>query len=486
MGGVSTFDTGRRHPSTSSGRQPSTGSVRRFDLAVIGSGSGNSIADDSFSDWQVAILEKGTFGGTCLNVGCIPTKMFVYPADLAHAAAHADRLGVEATFHQARWQEIRDRIFGRIDPISDAGRAWRAGGRDNVRLYEGHARFLDAHTLDTGTGETITADHVVIATGSRPVLPELPGLDEVPFHTSDTVMRIEDLPRRLLIVGGGFVAAEFAHVFSSFGCQVTIVNRSGLLLRAEDQEVAARFTDLARHRWELRMRTVVTRLERHDGGVRAHLDDGSTLDADLLLVATGRRAISDQLDLDRAGVKVDDDGLVLVDSQQRTNVEGVWALGDVSNTFQLKHVSNAEARTIQHNLRHPDDLHSTDHVNVPSAVFSSPQVASIGLTEEEARESGMPYVVGRRDYAGTAYGWAMEDEDSFAKVLVDPATGRILGAHVLGPQASILIQPLVQAMSLGQRADDVARGQYWIHPALTEVIENALIAAVEEPAHGGR
>ncbi|MGA9746567.1 MAG: mycothione reductase [Nocardioides sp.] len=452
------------------------GSGRHFDLAVIGSGSGNSIADDSFRDWQVAILEKGTFGGTCLNVGCIPTKMFVYPADLAYGAAHADRLGVEAGLDGVRWREIRDRIFGRIDPISAAGRKWRTAGRENVRLFEGHARFVDAHTIDTGTGETITADHVVIATGSRPALPDVPGLLDVPFHTSDTVMRVDDVPGRVLILGGGFVAAEFAHVFSSFGAQVTLVNRSGRLLRAEDDDVSARFTELAARRWDLRLDTLVSRLEPQGGGILAHLDDGTSVEADLLLVATGRRSNSDLLDLDRAGVVVDDRGLVVVDDHQRTNVEGVWALGDVSNTFQLKHVSNAEARTIQHNLRHPDDLASTDHVNVPSAVFSHPQVASIGLSEAEAAAQGIPFVVGRRDYGGTAYGWAMEDDTSFAKVLADPGTGRILGAHILGPQASVLIQPVVQAMSLGQTAHDVARGQYWIHPALTEVVENALLA----------
>ena len=464
---------------------PSSGTApSHFDLAVIGSGSGNTIVDDSFADWKVAILEKGTFGGTCLNVGCIPTKMFVHPADLAYAAAHADRLGVETTFERARWPEIRDRIFGRIDPISTSGREWRASGRPNVRLFEGHARFTDERTLDTGTGETITAEHVVIASGSRPQIPDVPGLDDVPFHTSDTVMRIDELPTRVLILGGGFVSAEFAHVFSAFGAHVSVVNRSHLLLREEDRDVATRFTELAQDRWDVRLDTTITKLEPAPGlvasapgdGVLAHLDDGTTVPADLLLVATGRRSNSDLLDVDRTGVEVGERGLVLVDEHQRTTADNVWALGDVSNTFQLKHVSNAEARTIRHNLQHPDDLVTTDHEHVPSAVFSQPQVASIGITEEEARAAGRRFVVGRHDYAGTAYGWAMEDEHSFVKVLADPDTGLLLGGHILGPQAATLIQPLIQAMSLGQTAHDVALGQYWIHPALTEVVENALLA----------
>jgi mycothione reductase len=280
------------------------------------------------------------------------------------------------------------------------------------------------------------------------------------------------------VLGGGFVAAELAHVFSAFGAHVTVVNRSGRLLREEDAEVATKFTEIAQERWDVRLDTQAVRLERYDGGIRATLDDGSTVEADLLLVATGRRSNSDLLDLEHAGVEVGDRGLVKVDRHQRTTADGVWALGDVSNKFQLKHVSNHEARVVRHNLLHPDDLAEADHTHVPRAVFSNPQVASIGLTEEAARAQGLPFVVGRRDYADTAYGWAMEDDHGFAKVLVDPVTGLLLGAHVMGAQASNLIQPLVQAMTFGQTVEQVARDQYWIHPALMEVVENALLDAL--------
>jgi mycothione reductase len=450
-----------------------------FDLAVIDTGSGNSIVDERFDGKRVAILEKGIFGGTCLNVGCIPTKMFVYPADVAHSAAHGDVLGVETRFDRARWREIRDRIFRRIDPIRDAGRHWRADQSANVTLFEGHARFVDVRTLDTGTGETITADDVVIAAGARPVVPDVEGLEEVGFHTSDTIMRIDALPDRLLVIGGGFVAAEFAHVFGSFDTHVTIVNRSSALLRGEDADVSAAFTGIAQNRWDVRLETKVEKVERYGDVVRARLSDGSTVDVDVVLVAAGRRSNADGLDLDRTGVRTDDDGVILVDDHQRTNVEGIWALGDIANHFQLKHVSNLEARVIQHNLLHPDDLVRARHDVVPSAVFTSPQVASVGLTERQAVEQGVRHVVAKQMYGDTAYGWAMEDTTSFAKVLADPDTGLVLGAHVLGPQASNLLQPLVQAMSFGQTAHDVARGQYWIHPALMEVVENLLLRLPE-------
>jgi len=451
-----------------------------FDLAIIGTGSGNSIVDERFAGHRVAILEKGTFGGTCLNVGCIPTKMFVYPADLAHSVGPAEALGVHLRDDGVRWTEIRDRIFGRIDPISTGGRLWRADQNQNVTLFEGHARFLDPHTLDTGTGQTITADQIVLAAGARPVVPDIEGLEEVGFHTSDTVMRIDAVPGRLLVIGGGFVAAEMSHVFGSFGSRVTIVNRSAALLRGEDDEVSTAYTGLARERWDVRLGTKVDRVERYDGGVRARLSDGTTVDVDLVLVAAGRRSNADGLDLDKAGVRTDDDEVIVVDEHQRTTVPHIWALGDIANHFQLKHVSNNEARTIAHNLLHPDDLVTSRHDVVPSAVFTSPQVASVGLTERQAVERGVSHVVARQRYGGTAYGWAMEDTTGFAKIVADPDTGRILGAHFLGAQASNLIQPVVQAMSFGQTAHEVARGQYWIHPALMEVTENLLLA-LENP-----
>lgn len=299
-------------------------------------------------------------------------------------------------------------------------------------------------------------------------------------------MRIDELPRRLAIIGGGYVAAEFAHVFGAFGTKVTVINRSDTLLREEDQDVSARFTELAQQRWDVRLDTVTTRVDSGGEDLRLHLASNgttSTLDVDIVLVATGRRSNSDGLDLARAGVQTDDAGLIVVDEFQRTSVEGIWALGDVSSPYQLKHVSNQDARVVQHNLLHPDDLKESDHAFVPNAVFTDPQIARVGLTEQQARERGVRFVTSRQAYGDTAYGWAMEDTTSFAKVLADPGTGRLLGAHLIGPQASNLIQPLIQAMSLGQTAQEAARGQYWIHPALSEVVENALLGlATDEPA----
>ena len=452
--------------------------MRHFDLVIIGTGSGNSIADERFAGWNIAIVEKGVFGGTCLNVGCIPTKMFVHAADVAAAPASGARLGVDAHLDGVRWTDVRDRIFGRIDPISEGGRHWRAQENANVTVYEGTARFTGPKTLDTGTGEVITADRFVIAAGSRPVVPDVADLDSVGYHTSDTIMRLDELPPRLTILGSGFVAAEFAHVFSSFGVQVTVIARSDLLLRHEDREIATRFTGIASQKWDVRLKRKAVRAERVDGVVRLHLegpDGAEVVESEELLVAVGRTPNSDLLDLAATGVDVHPDGRVVVDEHQRTSVEGIYAMGDVSSEYQLKHVANHEARVVQHNLLHPDEPISSDHRFVPAAVFSSPQIASVGLTEEQAVERGVRYVEAAQAYASIAYGWAMEDTTGFAKVLADPDTGLILGAHVIGPQASSVIQPVIQAMSFGLDARTMARGQYWIHPAMPEVIENALL-----------
>ena len=452
------------------------GRVQHFDLAIIGSGSGNSIPDDRFAGSSIAIVDRGIFGGTCLNVGCIPTKMFVHPANLAVSPAEARRVGVDLSLRAVHFTEIRDRIFSRIDPISEGGLKWRASN-DNVTVYTETARFLDPHALRVGE-ETITADRFVLAAGSRPVIPDLPGLDTVRYHTSDTVMRVAELPRSVVIIGGGYIAAEFSHVFSSYGTQVTVVNRRARLLAREDGEVSERFTDLIGRRVDLRTGAAVRGVRPAGDGVTVTLTDDAgehEVTADLLLIATGRRPNGDTLDLDAAGVEVDEDGYVRVDEHQRTTAEHIYALGDVSSPYQLKHVANHEARVVQHNLLHPDAPISSDHRFVPHAVFSHPQVAAVGLTEEQARDQGLDYVTAKQAYGDVAYGWAMEDTDHFVKLVAERGTGRLLGAHLIGPDASSLIQPLIQAMSFGQTAQEAARGQYWIHPALAEVVENALL-----------
>ena len=464
-----------------------------FDLLILGTGSGNSILTPEFADWKVAIVERAAFGGTCLNAGCIPSKMFVLPADrMVEAAEASERLDVRIDPVAADWPAIRDRVFSRIDPIADSGRRYRHG-QDHVTVVEGDARFVGPRRLVVRTAEgevELTADRIVLAAGASPRLPAIPGLESVPFHTSDTVMRLDRLPEHLVILGGGFIAAELGHVFSALGSRVSVVHRGDRMLRHEDAEVSERFSDVFCERVELYFHSHATRIEGSPGALTVHFDQvtgpegprfgrrGDSVTGDVLLVTTGRDPNSGQLDVAAAGVEVDREGYVVTDDTLATSAEGVWALGDIRNPLQLKHLANQEALVVSHNLRHPDEPMRIDQRVVPHAVFSHPQIGSVGATEEELRAAGSSYLVGRRDYGGVAYGWALEDTTGFAKVLVDPASRQLLGGHVIGPQAATLVQQLAQAMTFGVPADRLAHEQIWCHPALPEVLENALLDAV--------
>lgn len=458
-----------------------------YDVIVIGAGSGNSILDQAFAGKSCALVQQGTFGGTCLNVGCIPTKMFVYPADLAsYAASAGPRLGVETRFEGVDWPAIRDRVFSRIDAIEAGGRDYRRRN-EWAELYEGSARFTGPKeltiALDAGGETTITGDQIVIATGARPMIPAIPGLDEVDFHTSDTVMRLEELPRRMAILGGGFIGCEFAHVFSAYGVEVTQIHRNSVLLNHHDADIATRFTQVAAAEWGLRLDSQIERVSKSAGGieVRVRAADGSSevIEVDSLLIATGRTPNTDTLNVAATGISTNAKGVISVDATMATEVPGIWALGDVVHTPELKHVANHEARVVRHNLLHPEAPIDADHRYVPSAVFTHPQVASVGLTEAQARAAGIDVAIKDQAFGDTAYGWAMEDQTSFVKLIGDRVSGKLVGAHLMGPHAGSLIQPLIMAMSLELPVAGLARAQYWIHPALAEVVENALLGLEE-------
>ncbi len=442
------------------------------DLLILGGGSGNTIIGPEHDDWDVAIAEPWDFGGTCMNRGCIPSKMLVHAADVSLAARTGGRLGLRTTAEPADWPAVRDRIFGRIDAIAAGGLAYRES-LDNVTVYRHHARFTGERTVDLG-GEAVTADRIVLAIGARSAVPPIPGLDAVPYRTSDDVMRVDDLPEHLVILGGGFIALEMAHVFDGLGSRVTIVHRGDRVLRGADGDVRRRLTETYAERLDLRLDTTVDRVD-HDDGFHLALSDGSTLDGDQLLVATGRIPNGDRAEVGAGGIDLDDRGYVVTDDRLRTTAEGVWALGDVTNPVQLKHTANDEARIVARQLVDPDDPTTVDRRVVPHAVFGHPQVGSVGATEDDLVAAGRDYVVATRDYAATAYGWAMEDTTGFAKVLADPESRLLLGAHVVGPQAPTLVQQLVQGMAAGLTVDEMATGQLWIHPAMPELLEQALL-----------
>lgn len=450
----------------------------QYDLVIIGAGSGNTILGPDFDHVSVAIVEEWDFGGTCMNRGCIPTKMFVHTADMVQTIEHAARFGVDAHVDRVRWRDIRNRVFDRIDPIAEAGRRYRTLECSNVTVHAGRGRFVGTRQLEvtTPTGvHRVEGAQVVIAAGARPMIPDVPGLVETGYLTSDDIMRVDEVPDHLIVIGGGFIACELAHVFGSFGAQVSIVQRSARLLRAEDDDISAALTARFAERFDLHCGASLAQVKRHGDVIEATLTDGTVIAGSHLLIATGRVPNSDTLDVASVGIATHADGRIVTDLTQATSMPGVWALGDVSSPYMLKHVANHEARVVAHNLLHPDDLRRTDYTAVPHAVFTNPQIAAVGLTERDALASGIDVMVSVQEYGGIAYGWALEDTTSFCKLVADRATRRLVGAHIIGHHASSLIQQLVQGMRFDMTIDEMATGQYYIHPAMGELLENALL-----------
>lgn len=480
-----------------------------FDIALIGSGSGNSFPGPEFAEKSIVYIDRGVgpehvFGGTCLNLGCIPTKMFVHTANIAHNSRHehAERFGVDATLGGVGFPAVRDRIFGRIDPISRGGEEYRASHPDNANLtlIRGTARFTAPKRLVVETPDgprEVTADTILLAAGSRPAIPNIPGLKDSHPLTSDTIMRLERLPESIAILGSGVIALEFAHILDAFGVDVHLIARSGSLLRSFDDDVARRITEIASARYTVHLNTSTSGVRRTEKGVEIDLQPSDpenssaraprTLTVADLLVATGRTPNSDLLNVEAGGIGMDEAGRVMVDAHQRVLdpsgevLEGIYSIGDLSSPAQLKHVANHELKIARHNILHPHDLRRSDDMPIPAAVFTAPQIATVGMTEREAREwagaTGREIRVARQEFADVAYGWAMElsAPGDFVKIIVDAESGTILGAHIIGPEAATLIQVLIQAMSFGLDAREIATKQYWIHPAMPEVLENALL-----------
>lgn len=456
-------------------------STEHYDLIIIGSGSGNSILTPEYDGKKVAIVEHGRFGGTCLNVGCIPTKMYVLAADTAFAARDAKRLGVDLEYHGADWPAIVERVFSdRIDVIAASGEAYRRSDAcPNVDVYDMSAVFTGPKTIRTGSGGTpvtITADQIIIAAGARPRVPEW--ANEVPYHTNEDVMWLPELPKSLTIVGGGFIAMEFAHIFDALGTKVTVVSRSPFL-RTLDATIRDKFNTIAQQRFDTKLGRVISKAHGDGDMVTLTLDDGTAVTSQALLIATGRVPNGDLLEVEAAGVALHPDGRVAVDEYGRTSANGVWALGDVSSPYQLKHVANAEMRAVAANVLaafagKPPQV-TMPHEHVPFAVFTHPQIATVGMTEEQACDAGYDITVKVQTYGDVAYGWALEDTTGVVKLIADKQSGRLLGAHYMGPQASTLIQQMITIMAFDLDLREIPRSQYWIHPALPEVTENAIL-----------
>jgi mycothione reductase len=447
--------------------------MQEFDLIVIGSGSGLDVANAAAqSGLRVAVIEKDRMGGTCLNRGCIPSKLLIHSADVAETISGAAQFGINVDGFSVDFEKIVNRTNGIVD--SDSERIRQAFSEiENPKLIPHECRFVGEKTISAG-GQTIRADKILIASGTRPAIPKIEGLEGSGFITSEEALRLKRQPHALTVIGGGYIAAELAHFFGALGTKINVIQRRKVLVPDEDEEVAKKFTDIFSKKYNVHLGYHTESVSKSDGmfTIAAKNSSGKKIEieSDQLLIATGRTPNSDTLDLGKTGVKTDDAGFIVVDDHLETSAKGIFALGDAMGRYLFKHAANHEAQYAFHNLTHEKKI-PVDYTAMPHAIFSSPQVAGVGYTEQELMSKGIPYIKAVYPYIRTAMGEAIEDRDGFVKLLASKE-GKILGCHIIGNQASVLIHEVLVAMRLGAGVDSISRTVH-IHPALSEVVARA-------------
>ncbi|HOP67199.1 MAG TPA: dihydrolipoyl dehydrogenase [Methanoregulaceae archaeon] len=449
--------------------------MKSYDVLVVGSGAGGSVASMAIrAGLRTALVDRGPPGGTCVNTGCIPSKMLIYPADVIESLRGAERLGVTAGDLSIRFRDIMERMRETRSRNSSFTRSWIQQNTERLDFYEGEGRFLDDHVMEVD-GRSMQAEKIFICTGARPAIPPVEGLDGVPYLTNESVLELDSTPADLAIIGGGYVATEYAHFFAAMGTRVTVVQRNRFLVPEEEEEISLALADALGKRMTLLTGTEVTSVRGGSGDIHLYGHDTDTgedvhVQAGTVLVATGRRSNADTLGLENTEIEIDRRGYIVTNEYLETSVENIWAVGDANGRQMFRHAANREASIAWHNATRPEKT-AMDYWAVPHAVYSYPQVASVGLTERAARIDHH-VLVGKAHYRDIAKGEAMGEERGFAKIIVDKETDRILGFHLIGPQAPILIQEIVNAMNRGDTVE--ALSGIHIHPSLSEIVPAVL------------
>jgi mycothione reductase len=455
--------------------------MKEYDSIVIGTGSAMEIVNAVIRGnpkVKVAVIDKDEPGGICLTRGCIPTKVLLYPAEVVRGIEKAGVLGIHVELKGVDFRRVMERMRTLIDEDINAIREGLSSS-ENIDYYAAAAEFIAPYTLKVGD-ETITSKMIFLCTGSKPLIPPIEGLERVGYHTSDTILKVNNLPHSITIIGGGYIAAEYGHFFSAMGSKVTIIGRNPQFLPEEEPEISA----LAKKELQ-RYMTIITNHEARKAEntpmgkkkiVAVNRENGKEIEivTDELLVASGRGSNADILHPERGGIKTDEKGWIVVNEHLETSQPNIWAFGDADGKYPFKHVANYETLVVYYNaiLKKSVDV---DYHAVPHAVFTYPEIASVGLKEGEALEKyGYDNVlIGIQRYEDTAKGMAMAAKDYFVKVIIENKTMKILGAHIIGPYASILIQEIVNLMYTStQTAEPIFRGMH-IHPALSEVVQRA-------------
>jgi mycothione reductase len=449
--------------------------MEQFDILVIGSGSGMLVAAAAVErGFKVALVEQGKMGGTCINFGCVPSKMLIYPADIISTLKEADKLGINVKVDSIDFNNIMSRMHELVN--HDSGiQAAAVEITPNLTWFKQQGEFISDYTMQVGT-HTINAKVIFIVSGARSTVPLIKGLENVSYLTSDSVLELQTQPKNIIIVGGGYIGMEYGHFFSTIGTKTTIIQRPHYIIPEEETKIS----DLLKKELEKRMEifTDYEALEAKQEGTNKTIiaknrqdDSIREFSAEALMFAVGRVSNADLLKTEKTSVRLDNQGFIQVNEYLETSKKNIFAFGDCIGKQMFKHVANYEAGVAWYNSIH-DHKAKVDFSAAPHAVFTHPQVASVGLMEEEAKQK-YKILVGLSLYKETAMGAAMGFPEGFVKVIVEQKTNKILGAHIIGPEASVLIQEIVNAMVSGKGDfTPITQGMH-IHPALNEVVQNA-------------
>lgn len=437
-----------------------------FDLFVIGAGSGGVRASRMAASFgaRVAVAEELYLGGTCVNVGCVPKKLFAYAAHFSENFNDAQGYGWDLSGSSFNWQRLVENKNTEITRLNGIYHNLLTGA--GVTLVDGRARLLDSHRVAVGD-KTYSAERILIATGGWPFVPDFPGREHV--ITSNEVFYLDQLPKRCVVVGGGYIAIEFASIFHGLGCATSLLYRGDQFLRGFDQGIRDHMVVTLQNKGlDLQFNTEVVKIDKQpDGTLLLDLKNGETMEADLVLYATGRRPKLDGLGLENTAVELDDKGFIAVDHEYQTRDPAIFAIGDVTNTVQLTPVALAEGMALARRLYRPEEYRPVDYDDLATSVFCIPNIATLGLTEEEARGKGYKLDVYESRFRPMRNTLAGNSEQSFMKLLVDQGSDKVLGVHMIGPDAGEIIQGLAVALKAGatKAIFDATLG---IHPTAAE------------------
>ena len=445
--------------------------MKKYDVIVIGSGCGMNIVEEALAHGlSVALVDKGPLGGTCANLGCIPSKMLIFAADRIAEIQEARKLGIEAEIRNIDFNFIMERMRKSVRENQEHMKQGISQA-ENLGFYEGEGYFVGDYIIEVN-GEKIKGDKIFIASGSRTLIPPIKGLDSVDFLTNETVLQLKERPESLIIIGGGYIAVEYGHFFAAMGTKVTVLEMADRLVLSEEPEIAEVLKKELGRRMDVYTSVRAEEMKENGHGVTVIATDEKNgvkkeFAAQRILVAVGRRSNADLLRVENTGVEVDKRGFVKVNEYLETTKKNIFAVGDANGQQMFTHVANLEASLAADNAIHGSKT-KMDYSATPHAVYSHPQIASVGMTGEAARKAHK-VLVGKAEYSDVAQGEAMMEEKGFAKAIVEADTGKILGFHIIGPYSPILIQEVINAMASGGDIDQIQKGMH-IHPAITELI----------------